>query len=158
MTKEPQYSIKIEYDDFLTRFDLDSVIQIIDRIIDGDDPSGFVDFEYEFDYFYRRRFPINSYVGITSVRRGSLILSVLISSTVSGYVSKRFFPQFREGRLSGEIKRTARLSDEALGSALEKINDFFERFVPLQKQRGGNITSVKMSKKPKRPSKSEKEK
>ena len=147
MTVESQYSIAIEFDNFITRFDLDYVIYTIDRIIDGDEPPEFSDFESDFYYWYRRRYPGYSYVGITSVRQGSVVLSVVISSAVSAYVSKRFFPQFREGRLSEEIKRTAKLADDALGSVLKKINDYFETFVPLQRESGGNIKSVKIRKK-----------
>jgi len=147
MAREPQYSIAIEFDDFLTCFDLDYVIDTIDRIIDGVEPRDYFPYDDEFPYWYQRRFAGNSYVGITSVRRGSVVLTVLISSAVSSYVARRFFPAFRGGRVSEEIKRTARLSDEVLGQALKKINDHFERFVPLQRDRGGNIKSVKIRKK-----------
>ncbi len=147
MTQESQYSITIEFDEFLTRFDLDAIIYNIDRIIDGDENEEPFDFD-EYLYISLRGLvrPRNSYVGITAVSQGSLILTVLLSSTVSGYVSKRFFPEFRDGRLSDEIKRTAKLSDEALGFALKKINDFFEKFVRLQKARSGNLKNVKMQK------------
>ncbi len=90
--EDPQYTITIEYEDFVTRFDLDEILSSIDRIIEAE----LLDY-FDPDFrFSRRRYPYLlpyrdgpdselSFLGIKSVDAGSITLTVFVGGVVIGY-------------------------------------------------------------------------
>jgi hypothetical protein len=93
---ELEYTITIEFEEFLTRFDLDEVLASIDRLIE-DEILARLDPEFDFWLERRKRFypfwprpfwsgeaPELSYVGITGVGAGSVIATFLVSGAVAG--------------------------------------------------------------------------
>jgi hypothetical protein len=150
MEKEenPEYSIVIEYDDFLTRFDLDEILSSIDKIIeeellDYDDPDyRFLRRRYPFAYWHRDQ-PELSYIGIAGVSQGSIILTVFASGAVAAYVARRFKRGVDKSLLADQLERSGQLAGDILGAALSRINDWAERYVPKQKELGGKVTKVR---------------
>lgn len=151
MEENEEYLITIDYDDFLTRFDLDEILSSIDRIIEDE---LFSELDPEF-HFWRRRYyafypylyreaPEFSYVGITSVNRGSIILTVIVSGAVATYVAKRFKKGVDKSLLAEQLERSGRLAGNVLGSVLERVNDWAEKYVPKQKELGGRIKSIRV--------------
>lgn len=144
----PEYTITIEYDDFLTRFDLDEILSSIDRIIE-DELLSEVDHKfrywrlhhYPYPFLYREA-PDLSYVGITAVDRGSITLIVLASSAVAIYVARRFKKGVDKSMLAEELERSGMLMGDVFGSALMRINDWADKYVPKQRELGGNVKKV----------------
>ena len=144
-----EFSILIEYDDFLTRFDLDEILSSIDRIIEDELRSNIYP---EFDLLFRKLYPFRywyrdtpelSYVGITAVDRGSIILTVLASGAVATYVARRFKKGVDKSLLAEELERSGFIVGNLLGSVLKQINDWAEAYVPKQRELGGKIKSIK---------------
>jgi hypothetical protein len=151
----PEYSITIEYDDFLTRFDLDEILSSIDRIIEDElifelDPEFrlFSQRRYGYPYLFREA-PELSYVGITAVDRGSIILTVLATGAVATYVAKRFKKGVDKSLLAEQLERSGRLAGDVFGSVLERINDWAEKYVPKQRDLGGKVKTIRVERKPK---------
>ena len=150
---EQEYSIIIEYDDFLTRFDLEEILSSMDRIIEDELLS---EFDPEFRFWRKHRYPFSywyrdtpelSYIGITAVDRGSIILTVLASGAVATYVARRFKKGVDKSLFAEELERSGRLAGDVFGSALARINDWAEKYVPKQRELGGKIKSVKVERK-----------
>jgi hypothetical protein len=153
-SEEPEYTITIEYDEFLTRFDLDEILGSIDRIIEAE---VFDYFDPEFR-FYRKRYPYSlpywerdepefSYLGIKSVSAGSITLAVFVSGAVVGYVAKRFKKGVDKSLLADELERSGRLTGNVFGSALTRINNWAEKYVPKQRELGGRVTKITVKRK-----------
>jgi len=152
-TEEPEYSIIIEYDNFLTRFDLEEILSSIDRIIEDEFLATFEpEFHalgrerYLYPYWYRVR-PNLSYVGITAVGRGSMNLTVIASAAVAKYVSCRFKREINMCLLAEQLDRSGRLAGDILHSVVAHINDWAEKYVPKQREMGGNIKNVQVERK-----------
>lgn len=152
---EYEYTIAIDYDDFVTRFDLDEILSSIDRIIEEELLSGlglpfYYRYSYPFGYpFQHREEPALSYVGITAVDRGSILLTVVASTTVAAYVARRFKKGVDGSLLADELERSGRLAGDLLGTALSRLNDWAERYVPKQRELGGKVKSIRVARKPK---------
>lgn len=156
----PEYSIVIDYDDFLTRYDLDEILTSIDRIIEDELLS---QYDPEFRYLRRRHHdlfpywnrdePAFSYLGITGVDRGSIILGVFASGAVATYVARRFKKGVDKSILAEQLERSGVLAGDILGSVLERINDWAAKFVPKQRDLGGKVTEIRVVAKPKAPTK-----
>ena len=150
----PEYTITIEYDDFLTRLDLDEIIRSIDRIIE----DHLLDF-YDVPFFVLRqrygaftRDPENpefTYIGIRSISAGSITLSVFVTTSVLLYVARRFRKGVSESLLADEIQRSGRLAGDVLGSVIKPINDWVERYVPKQQEIGGKVKKILINRKSK---------
>jgi len=156
----PQYSIIIDYDDFLTRYDLDEILTSIDRIIEDE-----LLLRYDDEFYYRRRHrylfpylsreePELSYLGITGVERGSIILTILASGAVATYVARRFKRGVDKSILAEQLERSGQLAGDIFGSALARINDWAEQYVPKQRELGGKVRKIRVVKKAKEPPKS----
>lgn len=156
---EPEYTITIEFDEFLTRFDLDDVLSAIDRIIEDELAARF-DPDLDFWLARRKRFyplwpwpfgsgeaPEFSYVGITAVGAGSVILTFLVSGAVATYVARRFKKGVDKSLLAEEIERSGRLAGDVFGALLVKVNNWAERYVPKQRELGGKITRIRVQRK-----------
>jgi hypothetical protein len=148
----PEFSIVIDYDDYLTRFDLDEILSSIDGIIEDELLSVF-DPDY---YFMRRRYPYPywyretsglSYIGITAVDRGSIILTVIASGAVATYVARRFKKGVDKSLLAKQIERSGKMTGDVLGGALKRINDWAEKYVPEQRELGGKVKNVRVERK-----------
>lgn len=144
-----KYSIIIEYDDFLTRFDLDEILSSIDRIIENKilsmlDPAFCFFLNRTYSPYWYRKTPELSYVGITAADRGSIILTVLASGAVATYVARRFKKGVDKSLFAEELERSGLLAGNVLGSVLEIINDWAEKYVPKQRELGGKIKSVRV--------------
>lgn len=153
---KPEYNIIIEYDDFLTRFDLEEILSSIDGIIEDELLSNFdSDFPLTRRHKYRhppwyREAPGLAYIGITAVNRGSIILSVIFSSAVSIYVARRFKKGVDKSLWAKELEHSGKLTGDKLGSALKRINDWAEKYVPEQRELGGKVKKIRVRKKRKR--------
>lgn len=153
---KPEYKIIIEYDDFLTRFDLEEILSSIDGIIEDELLSDFnSDFPLTRRHKYRhppwyREAPGLSYIGITAVGRGSITLSVIFSNAVSTYVARRFKKGVGKSLLAKELERSGKLTGDKLGSVLKRINDWAEEYVPEQRELGGKVKKIRVLKKRKR--------
>ncbi|MBE1162795.1 hypothetical protein [Dyella acidiphila] len=146
-----EYSITIEFNDFITRFDLDEILASIDGLIEeelfdffGPDFFFFRRRRYSFPPYLNRDAPVFSYLGITSVESGSITLGVFVGGAVVGYVGKRFKKGVDESLLAKEIQRSGRLVGNVMGRILERINNWAERYVPEQQELGGNITKIEV--------------
>ena len=148
---QPEYTISIEYDEFLTRLDFDEVLKSIDRIIEDE----LLDYYYpEFRISARRsrlgrlgliresQEPEFSYIGIKSVEAGSVLLTVFVGGAVLGYVAKRFKKGVDESLFAEELQRTGRMAGDVFGSVLSRVNDWAERYVPKQTELGGRVTKI----------------
>ncbi|MBI5638271.1 MAG: hypothetical protein HZA03_09920 [Nitrospinae bacterium] len=153
---KPEFNIIIEFDDFLTRFDLEEILSSIDGIIEDELLSNFdSDFPLMRRHNYRhppwyQEAPGLSYIGITAVNRGSIILSVIFSSAVSTYVAHRFKIGIDKSLLAKDIERSGKLIGDKLGSILKRINDWVEEYVPEQRELGGKVKKIRVEKKRKR--------
>lgn len=146
---EPEYTITIEYDDFLTRFDLDEILASIDHIIEtklldyyGPD---FQFFRQRYWYFAPYREGIESefsYLGIKSVDAGSITLTVFVSGVVLGYVAKRFMKGVDQSLFAEELEHAGRMVGDLFGSVLARVNNWAERYVPKQRELGGRVTKI----------------
>ena len=155
---EPEYTIAIEYDDFLTRFDLDEILSSIDRIIE-DELLSALDPKFHFfwrrdHYSYYREAPELSYVGITAVDRGSIILTVSASTAVAVYVAHRFKKGVDKSMFAEELERSGRMAGDVFGPALARINDWAEKYVPKQRELGGKVKKITVKRKSKNDPKS----
>ncbi len=151
----PEYLITIEYEEFLTRLDLDEIIKSIDRIIE-DEVLGFNDTPWR--YLVRERFgpiiiegehPKFSYVGIRSIDSGSITLTVIVGGAILAYAAKRFRRGVAESLLADELQRSGRLTGDVLGTVLGRINNWAERYVPVQREMGGNVKKISVRRKDK---------
>jgi hypothetical protein len=152
--KNVEYSIIIDYDDFLTRFDLDEILSSLDRMIEDELLSGFDDYYdiirrrgyYPYPYLFREDSGL-SYIGITAVDRGSIALTIIVSPEVLTYVMRRFMVGVNKSLLAKEVSRSVKITDALLGNALMRINDWAERWVPEQRELGGKVKALRMEKK-----------
>ena len=134
-------TIRISYDDFLTRFDLDEIISSIDRLVEDDQSPGI----HGDPYLSSGRPSVGpelSYVGIRSIEPGSITLLVIVGSAVATYVAKRFFKGVTKSALGKELERGGRIFGDALGPLAGRINDWAEKWVPQQRAMGGNVTKI----------------
>ena len=154
----PEFSIIIDYDDFLTRFDLDEILSSIDEIIEYELLSQF-DHTYIFmrriypHSYWNRETPKLSYLGITSVDRGSIILTVIASGVVATYVARRFKKGVNESLLAKQIERSGKMTGDVLGGVLKRINDWVEDYLPEQQKLGGKVKKIRVERKRKDDSK-----
>lgn len=147
-----EFTIAIEYEEFITRLDLNEVLVSIDTIIESCILDGWT------PEFQRLGAPIPrgsvgspepqfSYVGIQSIESGSIILLAVLGTVVVTYVANRFFQGVNQSILAQEIERSGRIGGELLGPALKKINDWAEQYVPKQRELGGRIIQITAKKK-----------
>lgn len=147
-SEEYGLTIRIEFDDFITRLDLDEVLESIDRIIEQEiflyalpkqfPPPAFRRF-FPWDEFKRPQF---TYLGIRSIERGSLIIAGFIGGAVLTYIGTRFAKGVDESLLADELERSGRLTGDSVGRILNRINNWAERYVSRQRDKGGNITKI----------------
>lgn len=145
-----EYLIVIEYDDFLTRFDLDEILSSIDSIIEDEllsnlDPN-FRQWRRRHHYLFPhecRDTPELSYIGVTAVDRGSMILTVLVSGAIAAYVARRFRWGSDNSVLAKQLERAGKLAEAPLGSALARINQWAAQYVPRQRELGGKVKKVR---------------
>ena len=148
----PEFSIVIDYDDFLTRFDLDEILSSIDGIIEDEllsefDPEfRFMRRHYPYPYWYREA-PELSYIGITAVDSGSIILTVIASGAVATYVARRFKKGVDKSLLAKQIERSGKMTGDLFGTILKRINDWAEKYVPEQRELGGKVKNVRVERK-----------
>ncbi|MHB8423308.1 MAG: hypothetical protein ACYDAM_11200 [Leptospirales bacterium] len=133
-----EYTITIEYEDFITRYDLNEVLSAIDLIIERNIFSALF---YPPEYYQKKRFPFQyivpfkfrkaefSYLAIKSISPGSMILLVYLSVEAIKYISKRFKKGDQQSLIVEQIVRSGILIDYSLGSLLEEINNWAEEFV-----------------------------
>ncbi len=151
---DPEYVIEIEYSNFITRFDLDEIVESIDRIIETELFEAFNP-EYR---FLRRSYPYLNYpvlsegsglsfIGIRSVESGSIWLTVIASGAVATYVARRFKKGIDKSLFAEELERSGRMVGDVMGGALRRINDWAEKYVPKQKELGGNVKRIAVRKK-----------
>ena len=151
-SEEQRYLLIVDYKEFLTRFDVDELMSSIDRIIEHElitriGPKFlYIEPPYAWPYPWRQT-PLLSYIGISSVRPGSLILEIIVSSTVVAYVLRRFKKGVDESILAEEIQRSGLLAGDFIGNLLAKINNWAERYVRKQQELGGNIEKIRIEKK-----------
>jgi len=150
---EQEFSIVIDFDDFLTRFDLDEILSSIDRIVEdellsqlGPGPRFWGLYPYPYPISLREA-PELSYVGITSVDRGSIVLTVIASTAVATYVARRFKKGVDKSLLAEELERSGRLTGNVIGSVLGRVNDWAEKYVPKQRELGGKVRAVRAERK-----------
>ena len=146
---EHELIISVSFDDFVTRFDLDEILGSIDRIIEqeifwGVYPKWLLEEEI-FGPFYEHRFhqPRMTYLGIRSINSGSLIIGAFIGGAVLTYVGTRFARGVDESLFADELKRSGRITGDSLGRMLSRINDWAERYVNKQREKGGNVRAIK---------------
>ena len=144
-----EFIISIEYDGFITRFDLDEILTSLDRIIESELLS-----QLGLNYWILRRrisyfFPLwgeskpdFTYIGIKSVKAGSINLVVFIGGAVLGYVARRFKKGVDESLFAEELERSGILTGNLLGILLKRINDWAEKFVPKQRELGGRVKKI----------------
>ncbi len=147
--EDPQYTITIEYEDFVTRFDLDEILSSIDRIIEAE----LLDY-FDPDFrFSRRRYPYLlpyrdgpdselSFLGIKSVDAGSITLTVFVGGVVIGYVARRFKKGVDKSLFAEELERSGRMAGDVFGTVLGRVNNWAERHVPKQRELGGRVTKI----------------
>lgn len=145
-----EFSIIIDYDDFLTRFDLNEILSSIDRIIE-DELLSEVDHDYRYmwrrpHHYWYRKTPKLSYIGITAVDRGSISLTVIASSAVAIYVVRRFKKGVNKSRLAKQIERSGKITGDVLGGVLQRINDWAEKYVLKQRKLGGKVKKIRAEK------------
>jgi hypothetical protein len=148
-----EFLITIEYDDFITRMDLDEILRAIDRIIEYE----LIVRLYEPVVIWRGYYPglpylkfttsegahsELTYVGIKSVRPGSMKLLVVIGSAVLSYFAKRFAKGVDESLLAKEIARLGHLFGHLVGLLVKRINDWAEKYVLEQRERGGRVRKI----------------
>lgn len=146
---DSEFSITIEYDGFVTRFDLDEILGAIDRIVEIE-ILDYWDPEFR---FLRRRYPYYwpyweqtepdfSYIGIKSVEASSITLGVFLGGVVVGYVAHRFKKGVDKSLFAEELERSGCLTGNVVGVLLQRINDWAERYVPKQRELGGRVTKI----------------
>jgi hypothetical protein len=147
--KEQELVIKVDFEDFVTRLDLDEILSSIDRIIEMElfreiKPELHL-WEEFFGVFpaYKYGQPKMTYLGIRSINSGSLIIGAFIGGAVLAYVGTRFAKGVDESLLADELKRSGRITGDALGRILVKVNDWAEQYVRKQKEKGGNIRGIR---------------
>lgn len=154
----PDYTITIEYDDFVTRLDLDEILRTIDRIIETELLFYFFGpdlFRLRLNYpdlppYWDTGEPEFSYVGIRSVESGSITLVAFVGGAVLGYVAKRFKRGVDKSILAEELARSGRLSGDFFGQLLARINDWGEKYVRKQRDFGGNVRRIRVEKRHKK--------
>lgn len=151
---EYELIIEVDFEEFITRFDIDEVLSNIDRIIESELFNGHPSYFYTWDGewvgmhpFSARWRPSISYLGIKSISSGSLLIAAFIGGAVLTYVGTRFARGVDDSMLVDEIKRSGKLTGDSLAPILRKINNWAERYVKSQKELGGNITKIAASKK-----------
>jgi DNA helicase HerA-like ATPase len=145
-----EYLIVIEYEDFLTRFDLDEILSSIDSIIEDEllsnlDPN-FRRWRRRHHYLFPHEYrdvPELSYVGITAADRGSMVLTVLVSAAIAAYVARRFRSGADQGVLAGPLERAGKLPYLPFAPALARINDWAAQYVPRQREMGGKVKMLR---------------
>jgi hypothetical protein len=141
--------ITIEYDDSLTRFDLDEILSSIDRIIES------ARFYLEPEFSLRSRWsgvlnwygasqatPNLTYVGIRAIEPGSLEILAFIGGAVVSYGAQRFRKGVDSSILGKELERSGRLFGGLVGPLVASINNWGERYVPYQKELGGKVKRI----------------
>jgi len=81
--------------------------------------------------------------GITSVSAGTITLAVFAGGVVLGYVAKRFKKGVDKSLLAEELERSGRLSGDVFGSALTRIYNWAEKYVPKQRELGGRVKKLR---------------
>jgi hypothetical protein len=147
--EDPEYTITIEYKDFVTRFDLDEILSAIDRIIETE-VLGYFDPDLR---ILRRQYPYGrpywgggdselSFLGIKSVDAGSITLTVIVGGAVVAYVARRFKKGVDKSLFADEVERSGRMTGDVFGAVLGRVNDWAERYVPKQRELGGRVTKI----------------
>lgn len=160
-----EYLIRIEFDEFITRLDLDEVLSAIDRLIEEEliydiYPDIHIFFSWRklgyLPWMLGIKRPLFSYIGIRSVESGSIKLSVIIGGAVLRYFGKRFMKGVDESNLADEIIRSGRITGDLMEKILKRVNDWAEPYVKKQQQHGGHISKITIEKKSiKKPSEGE---
>jgi hypothetical protein len=88
-----------------------------------------------------------SFVGIKGIDAGSILLTVFAGGAVAAYVARRFKKGVDKSLLAEELERSGRMAGDVMGSALNRINNWAEKYVPKQKELGGNVKRVTVRKK-----------
>lgn len=143
MSDDVEYSIIIEYEDFLTRFDLNEILCSIDKIIERE----LFPYVNAGEHSLHRQNLNLSYLAITSIEHGSINLTVIASYAVAKYVATHFKKGIDESILSEQLERSGKLVGDSLGRILIPINNWAEKYVLKQKQTGGNVRKIKVCRK-----------
>ena len=77
-----------------------------------------------------------SYIGIISVERGSVTLTVIFGTAVASHVARRFAKGVDRSTFVDELEKSGKLMGDTAGRILKNIkniNEWIERHVPKQK-------------------------
>ena len=116
-TDAADFIITIEYDGFLTRFDINEIIEAVDSMIatmlfyPGPDFGVIPRSRSSLGWWYswtEQPAPL-SFVGIRSIEPGSLTLLVFVSGAVVSYVAHRFAKGVDGSLLGKELERSGQL-------------------------------------------------
>ena len=145
---EHELLITIDFENFVTRFDLDEILGSIDRIIEREifrdiHPMWFLSEEFFGPFEHKYNQPRMTYLGIRSINSGSLIIGAFIGGAVLAYVGTRFAQGVDESLLADELKRSGRITGDSVGRILARVNDWAERYIEKQKEKGGNVRAIK---------------
>jgi hypothetical protein len=91
MEPDARINVHVEFDGFITKYELAAIIGAIDYVIEDYIASTLAERSPEFNYpSSQRRESELSYVGITGVAPGSITLFAAIGMPVVHYVSRHF--------------------------------------------------------------------
>lgn len=143
-TNSADFSITIEYEGFLTRFDIDEIIEALDSMIlsmlsSEVAPRSTLHSRSWWSYRETQWPSQVSFVGIRSIVPGSLTLLVFIGGVVVSYVGHRFAKGVDHSLLGTELKHSGQLFGNLVGPLVEGFNRWAEQYVPYQKRLNGNV-------------------
>jgi hypothetical protein len=144
--KEPEFTIAITYDNFLTRFDLNEILSWIDTLIEDELLSRWHP-KLSLPSFYL--FPLRkaselSFIGITSTDKGALTLNVAFSTAVAVYVGRRFKPSVGKSFLADQLDSTGGVAGDLIEPIIKRISDWAMQYVPKQRELGGQVIDIQV--------------
>lgn len=136
-----EYELVIEFEEFITRRELNYILLSLDRIIEQ---------QLFPNIYYSRpspRGPVFTYLGITGASAGSIILGLGTGKKIFKYASRRIGRGFERGQFGNELERTGEIVSNAFGGILGKLNDWAEKYVGSAKKKGSHIRGIVVRKK-----------
>ncbi|SDA16033.1 hypothetical protein SAMN05216315_1075 [Nitrosospira sp. Nsp18] len=143
---EPEFTITITYDNFLTRFDLDEILSWIDTLIEDELLSRWHPHLClpSFYLFPLRKASELSFIGIRSTDKGALTLNVAFSTAVAVYVGRRFKPSVGKSFLADQLDLTGGVANGVIEPVMTRINEWATQYVPKQRELGGQVTDIQV--------------
>jgi hypothetical protein len=147
---EPEFTITISYDCFLTRFDLNEILSWIDTLIEDELLSRWHPhlFLPPFYLFPLRKASDLSFIGIRSTDKGALTLNVAFSTAVAVYVGRRFKPGVGKSFLADQFELTGGVANGVIEPIMTRINEWATQYVPKQRELGGQVTDIQVKRCP----------